>query len=168
MSIHPSIGRPLRWVLVAGPDGQAAVADGPDIAVVEDLATGATQADAVVLDMMKASYVAPGVCPRPHAVVVAARAAHPGPYPALIVVSPVYPREPDQRPSGLAMAATEGRAVGDAIVVARSAGLTLDTVLLEGTMLEEVARNEGIEVREALQAFLEAARKAAKATTPRS
>lgn len=168
MSVHPSIGRPLRWVLVSGPDGPVAGADGDDVAVVEDLATGAAKADAVMLDMMKASYVAPGVCPRPHAVVVAARAEHRGSYPALIVVSPVYPREADQRPAGLAMAAAEGRAVGDAIVVARSAGLTLDTVLLEGTMLETVARNEGIEVRAALQAFLEAAREAAKATTPRS
>jgi hypothetical protein len=132
--------RPFRWDIVENSVG--------------------VRADAIVLDWMTASYFAPGVMPRPHAVVVKAREQ-----PRYIVVTATYSSAPSERPSGVEMARTEGRLVGDAIVVARAAGLVLDSALIERRLFEAIAKNERLDIETATREFLEAATVAMKSST---
>ncbi len=62
------------------------------------------------------------------------------------------------------MAKSEGRLVGDAIVVARSLGLVLDTAVVEQAFFERMARNENLAVGIAARAFLESAMTALQPT----
>jgi len=60
------------------------------------------------------------------------------------------------------MARTDGRAVGDAIVVARALGLVLETVIVEYRLFELMARNESIEAHIMAREFLSSAGAALK------
>jgi hypothetical protein len=55
--------------------------------------------------------------------------------------------------------------VGDAIVVARSMGIVLDTAIVEYALFERMARNEQIEAETAAREFLASATAALKPTT---
>lgn len=161
ITCHPSIGRPIRWGIVGDATELGDGIFGPH--VVPATTMDGQGGDAIVLDWMAASYLAPGVKPRPHAVVVKAREQRPA-QPALIVVTSSYPSDPLRRPSGLHMARSEGTLVGDAIVVARSVGIELDTVLIEVALFERMARNEHLEVGTACREFLAAAIASLKST----
>jgi len=65
------------------------------------------------------------------------------------------------------MARDEGRLVGDAIVVARSMGIVLDTAVVGYALFEKLARNEQIDVESAARDFLLSATAALKPTTPK-
>lgn len=159
-AVHPSLGRPLRWVVVgAAPVGSESLA----LCAAPTLAEAG--GDALVLDWMAASYLAPGVKPRTHAVVVRVRAERLAGRPPLVIVTATYPSDPAARPSGAEMVRTEGRLVGDAIVVARSAGLTVDTVVVESAVVDALARNEQVAPSEAWRAFIGAANEAVRPTT---
>ena len=121
------MGLPLDWVVV----GDLPVARDADLGAGVRLARTFEEAagDAVVLDWMAASYVAPGVKPRPHAVVVKAHdRGHQ--LPSLVVVAPSYSPDPARRPSGMEMIASDGALVGDALLVARCLGVTINTVVV--------------------------------------
>ena len=158
---HPSIERPIRWGIVGNAIELGGSIFGPH--VVPATAMDSQGGDAVVLDWMAASYLAPGIKPRPHAVVVRAREQRAG-QPALIVVTASYSPDPSRRPSGVAMARSEGTLVGDAIVVARSLGVKLDTVLIELALFERMARNEHLDVETLCREFLGAAMASLKST----
>ena len=163
-SPHPSMGRPVKWVIIAdaGPIRFAPVAGSVSIVSTFDEGAG----DAVVLDTMTASYAAPGVKPRPHAFVVRAWDAERGSYPALIIVTASYPPDPAKRPSGIEIVRNDGRLVGDAVLLARCAGLVLDTVLIEARLFDAYSRNERVDVAEAAREFFATATAALRATTP--
>lgn len=159
---HPSLGKPLRWVVV----DEAGTSLIPGVETVTGVDVAA--ADAVVLDAMSASYLGPGVRPRPHAVVVRADPKRRGSYPPLLVVTPSYPPEPGGRPSGEEMIRGEGRLVGDAIAVARCAGLVVDAVVIEKRHIDAYARNEALDASRVLEVFIDAAKRAARSTLPRN
>ena len=153
---------PLDWVVV----GDLVIARDAYIGARVRIARTFEQAagDAVVLDWMAASYVAPGVKPRPHAVVVKAHdRGHR--LPSLVVVAPSYSPDPARRPSGRDMIASDGALVGDALLVARCVGLTINTVVVEARSFEAYARNEQVDVLAAAQEFFRSATKAIVATT---
>lgn len=158
---HPSLGKPLRWVVV----DEAGASLIPGLPTVERIDIAA--ADAVVLDTMSASYLGPGVRPRPHAVVVRVDPKRRGDYPPLVVVTPSYASERASRPSGEEMIRNEGRLVGDAIAVARCAGLVVDALVIERRHIDAYARNEGLDASRVLEVFIDAAQRAAKSTLPR-
>ena len=62
------------------------------------------------------------------------------------------------------MARSEGTLVGDAIVVARSLGVKLDTVLIELALFERMASNEHLDVETLCREFLGAAMASLKST----
>jgi hypothetical protein len=146
---------PLAWVVV----GDLPLADDADLGARVRLARTFEEAagDVVVLDWMAASYLAPGVKPRPHAVVVRAHERE-HQFPSLVLVPPSYSRD-RARPSGMDMIASEGRLVGDALLVARCAGLSINTVAIEALAFENYARNEHVDVLAAAQEFFRAATK---------
>jgi len=159
-SVHPSVGQPLRWIVVTAQAQLGRILLEQD--VFESTSLSNIDGHAIVLDWMTASYVAPGVKPRLHSTVVRARESRPAGYPPLIVVAASYPRDPAARPSGIEMARTDGRAVGDAIVVARALGLVLETVIVEYRLFELMARNESIEAHIMAREFLSSAGAALK------
>lgn len=63
------------------------------------------------------------------------------------------------------MVQNEGRLVGDAILVARSAGLIIDRVVVGVGFVEAIAKNEGVGVEEAFRTFFAAATAAAEPST---
>lgn len=158
---HPSIGRPIRWGIVGDATELGGGIFGPHVFAAT--AMDGQGGDAIVLDWMAASYLAPGVKPRSHAVVVKAREQRPA-QPSLIVVTSSYSSDPLRRPSGMYMARSEGTMVGDAIVVARSVGIELDTVVIEVALFERMARNERLEVGTVAREFLAAAMATLKST----
>ncbi len=161
--VHPSIGNPLRWVLIAE------VSDHFDV---EGSATWADRmadvdCDAVLMDVITASHLAPGVRPRPHAVVLRAWRKRRGDHPDLVVVTPSYVRMSPDTPSGLKMINREGGMVGDAIAVARCSGLQLESVAVPISVLAAYEANEGIDRASAWKELWRSAMSALKATLPR-
>ena len=153
--MHPSIGQPLRWVVAGLSSAIAGTTFGAEVGRALTIAEGGC--DAIVLDWMAASYLAPGIKPRPHCIVVRPREPRPQGFPPLIIVGASYPSEPTQRPSGVDMLRTEGRLVADAIIVGRSLGLVLETVLVQIEAFEMMAQNEKLEVGIAAREFFESA-----------
>jgi hypothetical protein len=118
--------------------------------------------DAILMDWVAASYLAPCIAPRPHAIVVRAWEPVPQGLPALIVVTAGYPTDSAARPSGVEMIRNEGRLVGDAIVVARGLGVVLNTVVVDRTVFEQLAQNEHVDPTVTVREFLTSAMTALK------
>lgn len=160
---HPSIGNPLRWVLIGERadrfdiEGSASWAEG----------VAAANCDAVLMDMISASHIAPGVRPRPHAVVLRAWEARRGDHPDLVVVTPSYDRLSPATPSGLTMIEREGGTIGDAIAVARCLGLQVDSLAVPVSILAAYEANEDIDRASAWATLWRSAMSALKATLPR-
>lgn len=161
--VHPSIGNPIRWVLIAELADRFEVKE--SVSWAERMAEA--ECDAVLMDMITASHIAPGVRPRPHAVVVRAWEGRRGDHPDLIVVTPSYDRLSPATPSGLPMINHEGGMIGDAIGVGRCSGLRLDSVAVPISVLAANEANEGIDRASAWTELRRSAMSALKATLPR-
>jgi len=161
--VHPSIGSPIRWVLIAELADRFEVEE--SVSWAERMAEA--DCDAVLMDMITASHVAPGVRPRQHAVVLRTWRERRGDQPDLVVVTASYDRLSPDTPTGLKMINREGGMVGDAIAVARCSGLQLDSVAVPISVLAAYEANEGIDRASAWTELWRSAMSALRATLPR-
>lgn len=157
MDPHPSLGKPVRWLLVRKRPDEV----WPTFDVEVEPVDTTDEADVLVIDLMTATYIAPGAKPRTHAVILTPREPR-GRYPGLLVVFPTFPAD---RPLAPELVDEAGRLVGDAIAVGRCAGHKMDVIAVAAHIFENIAKSVGGDKESAARRFFNVAHEALKATT---